>query len=688
MSTNSPENRLAAESSPYLRQHATNPVDWYPWGDEAFERARSTDRPIFLSIGYSACHWCHVMEQESFENTTIAEIMNRHYVSIKVDREERPDLDEIYMTAVQLLTGSGGWPMTVFLLPDLRPFYGGTYFPPDDRYGRPGFPRILESLAAAYRGQRETVEANAARISASLNPARDLAGGGTDPDEQAIDGAFQSYAKAFDQTYGGFGSEPKFPSSMALSLLLRHHRSKGNSPALEMVELTLNRMARGGIYDQIGGGFHRYSVDERWLVPHFEKMLYDNALLSTVYGEAYQATGNRFYLQVVEDVLDYVMREMMQPEGGFYSTQDADSEGVEGKFFVWTPEELNDVLGEPDASVIMRCFDVTSAGNFEDGNSILHLPNGFEDAARAFRLEEGEVEAIAKRARSALFARRQLRRAPFLDEKVITSWNGLMITAMARAYQVSGREEFLSAARRAAEFILERMVEDNRLFHVYKDGQARVAGFQDDYSCFIVGLLDLFESDFDVRWLDAATRWTGYMIERFWDETGGGFYFSEAGQADLIVRTKSMFDNAVPAGNSTALFGLLRLSALTGDRSLREKAEQTLRTFGRLLRESPTACPHMIGALDLLREPSTEIVIVGDPSEKREMLAAVHQRFMPNKILVTDDVIDTGGSREAIPLLRDKSISGDATVAAFVCRNQTCSAPVATAADLMNLLDQ
>ncbi len=686
MTTNSFQNRLASESSPYLRQHANNPVDWYPWGDEAFGQARSADRPILLSIGYSACHWCHVMEQESFENPAIAELMNRNYVSIKVDREERPDLDEIYMTAVQLLTGSGGWPMTVFLLPDLRPFYGGTYFPPNDGHGRPGFPRILESLAEAYRSQRNVVEENAARISSSLNPAGDLVGGRSDLDDGIIDAAFQSYATAFDGTYGGFGSAPKFPSSMVLSLLLRHHRSSGDASALEMVDLTLNRMARGGVYDQLGGGFHRYSVDERWHVPHFEKMLYDNALLSAVYGEAYQATGNQFYLQVVEEVLDYVLREMTQPAGGFYSTQDADSEGVEGKFFVWTSAEVQEVLAEPDASIFMRCFDITLDGNFEDGNSILHVPNEFENVARFFQLDETDLLEITRRSRSALFERRHLRPAPFLDRKVITSWNGLMITSMAKAYQISGREEFLEAARRAAEFILEHMVEEGRLLHVYKDGQARVRGFQDDYSCFVVGLLDLFESDFDFRWLDAAARWTGLMVERFWDERDGGFYFSEAGQADLIVRTKSMFDNAVPSGNSTALFGLLRLAALTGDRALREKAEQTLGAFGKLLGESPTACPHMISALELLQESATEIVIVGEPSGKRELLAAIHQRFIPNKIIVTDDVIGSGGSCEAVPLLWDKGVRNDASVAAFVCRNQTCSAPVSTANDLMELL--
>ena len=686
MTTNPFQNRLASESSPYLRQHANNPVDWYPWGDEAFEQARSADRPILLSIGYSACHWCHVMEQESFENPAIAELMNRHYVSIKVDREERPDLDEIYMTAVQRLTGSGGWPMTVFLLPDLRPFYGGTYFPPNDGHGRPGFPRILESLAEAYRSQRNVVEENAARISSSLNPASDLVGGRSDLDDGIIDAAFQSYATAFDETHGGFGSAPKFPSSMALSLLLRHHRSSGDASALEMVDLTLNRMARGGVYDQLGGGFHRYSVDERWHVPHFEKMLYDNALLSAVYGEAYQATGNQFYLQVVEEVLDYVLREMTQPEGGFYATQDADSEGVEGKFFVWTPAEVQEVLAEPDASIFMRCFNVTPDGNFEEGNSILHVPSEFENVARFFQLDETALLEITRRSRSALFDRRQLRPAPFLDTKIITSWNGLMITSMAKAYQISGREEFLEVARRAAEFILEHMVEEARLLHVYKDGQARVRGFQDDYSCFVVGLLDLFESDFDFRWLEAAARWTGLMVERFWDERDGGFYFSEAGQADLIVRTKSMFDNAVPSGNSTALFGLLRLAALTGDRSWREKAEQTFCAFGKLLGESPTACPHMISALELLQESPTEIAIVGEPNGKRELLAAIHQRFIPNKIIVTDDVIGSGGSCEAIPLLRDKGVRNDGSVAAFVCRNQTCSAPASTVNDLVELL--
>ena len=681
-------NRLVYEASPYLRQHAHNPVDWYPWGQEALDRSRQEDRPILLSIGYSACHWCHVMERESFEDAAIAASMNEHFVNIKVDREERPDLDEIYMAAVQAMSGSGGWPMTVFLTPELQPFYGGTYFPPEDRYGRPGFPTVLKAVAELYRTKRGNVDEQAARLMDFLQQNAGVLSSSGDADAAAtgadvLAAACEHLETSYDSRHGGFATTgPKFPGSMSLSVLLRQYRHTGNARLLEIAEHTLTKMACGGLYDQLGGGFHRYSVDERWLVPHFEKMLYDNALLVWTYLEAYQVTGGKpLYGRVVEETLGYVIREMTSPEGGYYSTQDADSEGEEGKFFVWRPEQVQEVLGATQAELLCRYFDVTAEGNFEDGNSILHVDEPVPELARA--VVEGKEQ---------LRLAREARVHPGRDEKILTAWNGLMISAMARASCVFGVDAYLKSASAAARFVLDRRRLEGTLMHVYMDGKpGRFRGYQDDYACLANGLVDLYEASFDPQWLRAAVDLTDAMVALFWDEEEGGFFYTEADAEDVIVRTKNPYDNATPSGNSMAALALLRLAALTGRARYREQAEQTLRLFGGLMGQSPAACCQMTAALDLSREGALEIAVIGSIGDRRPLLEVVHGAFLPNKVVAgweprltapeassqsPEDLIDL------LPLLQGRLEHAPGQAVAFVCRDSVCSAPIDDAARL------
>ena len=678
-----PANRLARESSPYLLQHAHNPVDWYPWGEEAINRARQENKPILLSIGYSACHWCHVMERESFENEEIAALMNELFVNIKVDREERPDLDEIYMGAVQAMTGSGGWPMTVFLTADQRPFYGGTYFPPEDRYGRPGFPKVLRAVAEFYRANREQIEDQAGRLTAALRQSTELQPG-EEPGEEILANAYLHLRRNFDSLHGGFGQAPKFPASMSLALLLRHHRRTGDPEALEMVKLTLEKMAGGGIYDQLGGGFHRYSVDERWLVPHFEKMLYDNALLTWVYLEAYQATGEPLYRRVVEETLGYVLAEMTRPGGGFYAAQDADSEGEEGKFFAWEPGEVEQLLGPEQAGLFNRYYGITEEGNFEHGKSILHLASPLPALARFLKVEEAHLQRVVEEGRRRLLAARQQRVAPGRDEKVILSWNGLMISALARAYPILGAPAYLRAATAAADFILSHMAEGGELRHAFAEGRAALRAYQDDYACLINGLLDLYEATFERRWLQAARAWTEAMLELFWDDDQGGFFFTARHAEPLIVRTKSPFDNPTPSGNSLGALALLRLAAMTGDQELRARAERILKLFGGLMAQAPSACAQMLCALDFCREAPLEIAVVGP--RPGPLLEAVHSRFLPSRVLVGAGPAEAEAVRD-LPLLAGRvPASADRTLA-YVCRGSACSPPVDDPEALAELLN-
>jgi len=671
-------NHLIAETSPYLKQHAHNPVDWYPWGPEALEKARQLDRPIFLSIGYSACHWCHVMEHESFEDEAVAKILNEHFISIKIDREERPDLDQIYMTAVQMMTGQGGWPMSMFLTSDLKPFYGGTYFPPEDRYGRPGFKTVLLALIDAWRNRREEINQIAGQRTEQLQGFSQLEADSGELNEGLIRNAVGRLGQAFDSDQGGFGDAPKFPHPMDLRLLLRAWKRFGNDDALNMVRFTLDHMARGGIYDHLGGGFHRYSTDARWLVPHFEKMLYDNALLAVTYIEAFQATAEPFYRQIVEETLDYVDREMTSPDGPFYSTQDADSEGVEGKFFVWSAKEIEDVLGPELAETFCYVYGVSEEGNWE-GRNILHRAKTDDQDARLLRIQLPEFRKKLADAKRKLFEIRSRRVWPGRDEKILTAWNGLMIDAFALAAQVFDKPEFAAAASRAADFVLTRMrTPDGRLLRTtFAGAEAKLNGYLEDYSFMINALLTLYEATFEPRWIEAALDLSKVMIDQFWDSTKGGFFYTGRDHESLIVRTKDPQDNATPSGNSMAVTALLRLAKLTGRTDLQDKAEASLRFFRGLMANQPMAAGQMLIALDFHLGPVQEFAIVGNPKaeETQRVLRAIRTGLRPNKVVaMKSDKEDSIFVDKLLPLLASKKSAG--TVTTFICENFACQAPL------------
>lgn len=677
-------NALVNETSPYLLQHAHNPVDWHPWNEEALRLSKEQNKPIFLSIGYSACHWCHVMEHESFENEEIAAYMNEHFINIKVDREERPDLDEIYMSAVQAMTGSGGWPMSVFLTPDLKPFYGGTYFPPVDMYGRPGFMTVLQGVNRAYRDDHAKVLESAEKMTLYIQQAAAQI-----PSEHPLNGelletAFQQMRGRFDSTHGGFGGAPKFPHSMDVALLLRYHHRTGDAEALQMAEFSLRKMAEGGMYDQVGGGFHRYSVDERWLIPHFEKMLYDNALLAKTYTEAYQVTGNVFYKKTGIEIMEYVLREMTSPEGGFYSTQDADSEGKEGVFFAWTPEQISQAMDdENEAKFIIRYWGVEPHGNFEHGTSVLHVSADLVETAALFDLSEDGAKAVIQKAKCKLFGVREKRVHPGRDEKVLTDWNGLMVSAMAFAGNVFNEKRYIEAADNACDFLFSNLYRDGRLLHVYKDGRVHTNGFLSDYSYLMNGLIDVYEATGDPKRLKQAIELKDVMEQQFWDAEHGGYFFTGADHEQLIARTKDPMDNAVPSGNSMAVISLLRLSAITGDAALREKAQASLRVFVDGIRQYPSAYSQMMAGLDLLLSESQEIVLAGDSFEKLNAFqSAVFTRFLPGKVVLYSYPQASEELLALSPMIGGKDPLDDAP-AAYVCKNFTCQLPV-TSVEALN----
>jgi uncharacterized protein YyaL (SSP411 family) len=667
-----PANRLARETSPYLLQHAHNPVDWYPWGEEAFAKARAEDKPILLSVGYSACHWCHVMERESFEDPETAALMNRHFVNVKVDREERPDVDHIYMQAVQSLTGHGGWPMTVFLTPDGVPFYGGTYFPPTDRHGLPAFRRLLTALAEAWATRRGEVVQSGRQIAESLGQTSRLRGAASLLTDDVLFAAFQGITAQFDEEWGGLGGAPKFPQPMIWDFVLRFARRTGNEYARRMVHTTLVRMARGGIYDQLGGGFARYSVDAHWLVPHFEKMLYDNAQLARLYLHGWLALGDPECRRIAEETLDYVLREMTDPGGGFYSAQDADSEGHEGKFFVWTPEEIRAVLGA-EADAAMAYWGVDRGPNFE-GKSILYLPGG----------PDPERMAAARR---KLFEARERRVHPGRDDKVLAAWNGLMAQALAEAGGALGRADYVAASVRNAEFVLGSMRRAGRLLRTWKAGEARLNGYLEDYAMVAAALLSLYEATLDRLWLDEARGLADEMLRLFWDAGIDGFYDTGADHERLIVRPRNLYDNAVPSGSAVAIELLLRLAELTGEALYEQRALAALRPMADLMGRHPTAFGRFLCALDFHLGPRVELVLVAPRAldEVAPLAREAFGRYLPN-LVVAGAVADGAGGTAGIPLLEGRgAIDGKPT--AYLCRNRACELPVTDATALAHQLD-
>ncbi len=694
-------NRLFLESSPYLLQHAHNPVNWYPWGDEAFAVARQLHRPVLLSVGYSTCHWCHVMEEESFEDEEIARFLNEHYVIIKVDREERPDVDAIYMSAVQALTGRGGWPMTVWLTPERKPFYGGTYFPArdGDRGARYGFLTVLTKLEEVYRQQPDKVAQSSEQLTQAIGQRLAPQAGGDLPGAALLDSTVAQYRERFDSRFGGLGGAPKFPSSLPIRLLLRQYRHSGDAAVLNMVTSTLKNMAAGGMHDQVGGGFHRYSTDERWLVPHFEKMLYDNALLVMAYLEAWQVSGDAEFKQVAEDILRYVQRDMSSSEGAFYSATDADSptpagRREEGWFFTWTPAEIDQALDPQEARLAKTYFQVTASGNFESRN-ILHTPEPLAAIAQGLEMTEAAARELLGSAREKLYQARRQRPPPIRDEKILTAWNGLMISAYARAGLVLDNPLYTKTAGTAADFLLDKLYRDGRLYRSYKDGQARHMAYLDDYAFLTAGLLDLYEASFDIRWLQQAITLDKTLEQHYADRQAGGFFMTADDHETLLTREKPAYDGAEPSGNSVALLNLMRLHEFTTDDHYRQRADKALAAFSGSLQANPFALSEMLLALNFRLDQAKEIIIVTAEGEKpgagpatRGMLAELRRTFVPNRVIA---VVEQGKMLErqasVIPLLKYKrALQGKTT--AYVCAQGVCELPTQDPAEFARQIAQ
>jgi uncharacterized protein YyaL (SSP411 family) len=685
-------NRLVHEKSPYLLQHAHNPVEWHPWGPEAFEKARSENKPIFLSIGYSTCHWCHVMERESFESEETASVLNRHFVPIKVDREERPDVDRIYMTFVQATTGSGGWPMSVWLTPDLKPFFGGTYFPPDSRWGRPGFRQVLEQLAAAWQADREKIIESGDDVLDQLK-AHIRVERGRPPEEGALESGFYQFRRTFDSKLGGFGGAPKFPRAAAYNFLFRYFYRTRNEEAADMVLFTLREMAKGGMHDQLGGGFHRYSVDARWFVPHFEKMLYDQAQLAKSYLEGYQISGDEELAAVARGIFDYVLRDMTDERGGFFSAEDADSvidpskpeEKGEGAFYVWSRSEIDDLLGQPEAEWFCYRYGVEADGNVQEdphnefrGKNILYQRKTLEETASRFAADVEEMRARLNQAAGKLLEARSKRIRPHLDDKVLTSWNGLMISAFAKGSQVLDEERYLLAAKRSAEFILKNLYRDGVLLRRWRDGDAGIPGFLDDYAFFVQGLMDLYEAGFDTHYLDAAGELTARMLELFEDAEHGGFYSTAGDEPDLVMRIKEDYDGAEPSGSSIAILNLLRLSRASGNARYQTSAERALHAFASRISMQPSALPQMLVALMYYLDTPKQVVLAGDRPSLRPFVQAMGRRFLPHHSLLW------AGTKMNKQIEAMAPVDGRPT--AYVCENFTCQLPTTDVEEFAGLL--
>lgn len=694
-----PANRLIKEKSPYLLQHAFNPVLWFPWGDEAFQKAKAENKPIFLSIGYSTCHWCHVMERESFENPEIASILNDNFVSIKVDREERPDIDGVYMSVVMAITGSGGWPMSVFLTPEKKPFYGGTYFPPEPRWGAPGFKNVLMTIGDAWKNRHDEILRSSESLLGIFNEQqKDATQDSLTLNKQTLKIALNQLKESFDEVHGGFGTQPKFPMGHNLSFLLRAAENENDSGILGIVEKTLTAIASGGIYDHIGGGFHRYATDQKWHVPHFEKMLYDQAILSKTYLEAYQATRNNEYAQVAREIFDYVLREMQDKGGGFYSAQDADSipadadkkdhpEKKEGAFFVWSQKEIGEILGKWDAEIFNYSYGVDPDGNVEadphgelTGKNILYQKHSLTETAGHFKKKEAETQAVLNRSQEKIFQARLKRPKPHLDDKVLTDWNGLMISSLAFGSRVLNDPKYAMAAEKAAKFLLQKLVDENqRLLHRYRDGESAILGTLEDYAFFIHGLIDLYEATLKPEYLKEAKHLTDEMIRLFWDDKSGGFFFTAFDAEELLYRRKDIYDGAAPSGNSIAALDLIRLGRIMPGDDGDKKAQRLFRTFYHDVSQRPSAHTQLLIALDYALNPSYEIVIAAkkDDPVKEKMIQKVFEFFIPRKVVIWRPAEERQAAEifSLCPFLKEQpSVGGRATM--YVCENHVCQLPL------------
>jgi uncharacterized protein YyaL (SSP411 family) len=688
-------NRLITEKSPYLLQHAYNPVDWYPWCKEAFEKAKSENKPIFLSIGYSTCHWCHVMEKESFEDSEVAKLMNDTFVSIKVDREERPDIDNTYMTVSQAITGGGGWPLTIFMTPEQEPFFAGSYIPKKPRFNQTGLMQLIKNVNSLWSKQHDELLKSANQITVSLIEHSHFVGE-IDLKETVLTFAYNQFARRFDERFGGFGGVPKFPSPHNLSLLLRYWQRTNDGDALRMVEKTLSAMRMGGIYDQVGLGFHRYSTDAEWLVPHFEKMLYDQAMLAIVYLEAYQATGNQDLKNTAAEIFTYVIRDMQSPGSGFYSAEDADSEGEEGKFYTWSEDELERTIGKEDFNLVKKIYNTESRGNFIDQltgkrtkTNILHLTGTLSQLAREFKIPHEELRAKVEDIRNKLFMEREIRVHPHKDDKILTDWNGLMIAALAKGAAILDNEDYILAAETAMKFIIKELrTKDGRLLHRFRDSEAAVLGFLDDYAFLIWALLELFEATFNQRYLDLAVELNSDMLAHFWDDESGGLFLSPNDGEKLLIRQKEIYDGALPSGNSVAFLNLLRLSRLTNDPSLEEKASILMQTFSQSINQLPSAHTQFLIGLDFILGPTYEVVIKGSPDnlETKEMIVALRQNFLPRKVvllnpkkMLKEDVFVLPDPSKQQEPVYDKTM-------VYVCVNYSCQKPTSSIDEMLKLL--
>jgi uncharacterized protein YyaL (SSP411 family) len=679
------KNHLANETSPYLLQHADNPVDWYPWGEEALNLAKSEDKPILLSIGYAACHWCHVMEHESFEDPQIAQLMNDLFVCIKVDREERPDIDQIYMKFVQMTTGSGGWPLNVFLTPDQEPYYGGTYFPPDNRYGRPSWRRVIESASNFYHNDKKKLQENLDIIRREFEKSLQEEGASDIPDTQIMTQSARQLAAAYDPRFGGIGRAPKFPAVYPLSFFLRHYRNSNDREYLNMVTFTLEKMAKGGMYDQIGGGFARYSVDEKWLVPHFEKMLYDNAQLTPLYIDAFLLTGNTYFKQIAEEILTFVMRELRSEDGGFYSSLDADSEGVEGKYYVWDKAEIDQLLGEEKSKVFSDFYDISENGNFEHKN-ILNIQTDVETSAKRFNLTTDEVQKILDESRQILLEARSKRIRPGLDDKILTAWNGLMLSAFAKMYQIDRKDSYKQMIVENITFIKKNLYNDGYLLRTFNKGRAKYLAYLDDYAFLIQGLLDSYEALFDESYLEWAYELTAYTNAKFWDEEKFGYFYTSSDQEELIERLKDEHDASLPSGSAIMLLNLLRLYSITESKEVLETAENILKKYGNRIVSNPYGYASYLLGLDFyLKKPKEIVLVLPKDSNPDEYLNTVFNSYLPNKVVIAIEKDKTAPTLSASLLQGKEPIDGKIT--AYVCQNFACSPPVFSPEELAILLE-